>query len=80
MSKLQGAYGAYGYTGDLIAREAVRRGHKPILAGRDAAKTAALAGELDCPSRVFDLSAPNLGGVTWSLVRAHSPQPIITFR
>jgi len=56
-------YGAYGYTGDLIAREAVRRGHKPIVAGRDAAKTVALARELDLPSRVFDLSAPDLSGV-----------------
>jgi len=56
-------YGAYGYTGDLIAREAIRRGHKPILAGRDAAKTVALARELDLPSRVFDLSSPDLSGV-----------------
>jgi short subunit dehydrogenase-like uncharacterized protein len=56
-------YGAYGYTGQLIAREAVRRGHHPILAGRDAAKTTALALELDLPSRVFDMSAPDLTGV-----------------
>ena len=27
-------YGANGYTGELIAREAVARGLKPILAGR----------------------------------------------
>jgi short subunit dehydrogenase-like uncharacterized protein len=31
-------YGAYGMTGRLILDEAVRRGHRPILAGRDAAK------------------------------------------
>jgi short subunit dehydrogenase-like uncharacterized protein len=31
-------YGAYGMTGRLIVDEAVRRGHRPILAGRDAAK------------------------------------------
>lgn len=27
-------YGAYGFTGRLLAAEAVRRGHRPILAGR----------------------------------------------
>jgi short subunit dehydrogenase-like uncharacterized protein len=31
-------YGASGTTGRLIADEAVRRGHFPVLAGRDAAK------------------------------------------
>lgn len=31
-------YGAYGRTGRLILDEALRRGHPPILAGRDAAK------------------------------------------
>ena len=39
-------YGANGYTGELIAREAVRRGHKPILAGRNAEKIEPLANEL----------------------------------
>jgi short subunit dehydrogenase-like uncharacterized protein len=42
-------YGAYGYTGQLIAREALARGHKPLLAGRDERKLAALAGELGLP-------------------------------
>lgn len=28
-------YGANGYTGELIAREAVRQGLKPTLAGRN---------------------------------------------
>lgn len=56
-------YGAYGYTGELIAREAVRHGHRPILAGRDREKTESLAKELDCPSRVFDLDHPDLDGV-----------------
>ena len=27
-------YGANGYTGEMIAREAVRRGFRPVLAGR----------------------------------------------
>ena len=31
-------YGAYGMTGRLILDEALRRGHRPVLAGRDAAK------------------------------------------
>jgi short subunit dehydrogenase-like uncharacterized protein len=43
-------YGAYGYTGELIARHAVARGHRPVLAGRDARKLERLARELDLPS------------------------------
>ena len=35
-------YGAYGYTGRLIVEESVRRGYKPILAGRNANKLAEL--------------------------------------
>jgi short subunit dehydrogenase-like uncharacterized protein len=42
-------YGAYGYTGQLIARQAVARGHRPLLAGRDGAKLESLARELDLP-------------------------------
>lgn len=48
-------YGANGYTGELIAREAVRRGMRPILAGRSRDRIAKLAAELDCPSAVFAL-------------------------
>ncbi len=48
-------YGANGYTGELIAREAVRRGQKPILAGRNPAAISRLARELECPSRSFPL-------------------------
>ena len=36
-------YGAYGYTGRLIIEEAVRRGHKPVLAGRNKDKLIPLA-------------------------------------
>jgi short subunit dehydrogenase-like uncharacterized protein len=36
-------YGAYGYSGRLIVASAVRRDLRPIVAGRDAARTAALA-------------------------------------
>ncbi len=39
-------YGAYGYTGRLVARMAVERGKRPVLAGRNAEKLAALASEL----------------------------------
>ena len=39
-------YGANGYTGELIAREAVSHGLKPVLAGRTAAKVEPLAASL----------------------------------
>jgi len=42
-------YGAYGYTGQLIARQALARGHRPLLAGRDGVRLEALARELDLP-------------------------------
>ncbi|HLL00816.1 MAG TPA: saccharopine dehydrogenase NADP-binding domain-containing protein [Myxococcaceae bacterium] len=39
-------YGASGYTGRLIAEEAVRRGHRPVLAGRSREKLQPLAERL----------------------------------
>ncbi len=51
-------YGVTGYTGDLVAREAVRRGMRPILAGRSAAAVTALATELGCEARAFALDDP----------------------
>lgn len=48
-------YGANGYTGELIAREAVRQGLRPVLAGRNAARLAPLAAELGLQARVFGL-------------------------
>ncbi|MFE9745919.1 saccharopine dehydrogenase family protein [Saccharothrix saharensis] len=48
-------YGAYGYTGTLVAELAVRRGLRPVLAGRDAAKVRALAERLGLEHRVFGL-------------------------
>jgi short subunit dehydrogenase-like uncharacterized protein len=51
-------YGATGYTGELIAREAVRRRLRPVLAGRNEAAVAALARELDCDYRVASLDDP----------------------
>jgi short subunit dehydrogenase-like uncharacterized protein len=35
-------YGAYGRTGRLILEEALRRGHRPVLAGRDGSQLSAL--------------------------------------
>jgi short subunit dehydrogenase-like uncharacterized protein len=55
-------YGANGYTGALIAREAVRRGLTPILAGRDAAGVGGMATELGLAHRVFSVEAANLSG------------------
>lgn len=48
-------YGANGYTGELIAREAVKRGMRPVLAGRSKHEIEKLAAELKCASAVFDL-------------------------
>ncbi|MGE5827227.1 MAG: saccharopine dehydrogenase NADP-binding domain-containing protein, partial [Micromonosporaceae bacterium] len=49
-------YGANGYTGQLVARLAVRRGERPILAGRSPAPVRQLAAELGLPHRVVDLA------------------------
>lgn len=48
-------YGANGYTGELIAREAAQRGLRPVLAGRNTAQLARLAAELKLDYRVFPL-------------------------
>ncbi|HEX7154565.1 MAG TPA: saccharopine dehydrogenase NADP-binding domain-containing protein [Thermoanaerobaculia bacterium] len=56
-------YGANGYTGELVAREAVKQGERPILAGRSPEKIEPLARELGLESRIFDLDAPRLEGV-----------------
>jgi short subunit dehydrogenase-like uncharacterized protein len=51
-------YGANGYTGALVVREAVARGQRPILAGRSATPLASLAQELNLEHRVFSLADP----------------------
>jgi short subunit dehydrogenase-like uncharacterized protein len=48
-------YGANGYTGELIARHAIQRGLKPVLAGRNAEAIGRLALELGCEALVFQL-------------------------
>ncbi|WP_410210190.1 saccharopine dehydrogenase family protein [Aquirhabdus sp.] len=49
-------YGANGYTGELIAREAARRGLTPVLAGRNREQIESLAKELNLESRIFGLN------------------------
>jgi short subunit dehydrogenase-like uncharacterized protein len=61
-------YGATGYTGRLMVEEAVRRGHRPIVAGRDRAKVEKIAAQHGLEARVFDLADPaavraGLGGI-----------------
>ncbi|MEX2526962.1 MAG: saccharopine dehydrogenase NADP-binding domain-containing protein [Gemmatimonadota bacterium] len=53
-------YGAYGYTGRLLAKEAVTRGHRPILAGRRLEPLQTLREELGQPLelRPFPLDEP----------------------
>jgi short subunit dehydrogenase-like uncharacterized protein len=48
-------YGASGYTGRLIAEEAVRRGHRPVLAGRSREKLVPLAERLGLEVAVVGL-------------------------
>jgi len=55
MNKKWMIYGANGYTGKLIAREARTRGLKPILAGRNRKSIESLAAETGFQSLVFDL-------------------------
>jgi len=51
-------YGAYGYTGRLIAEEAASRGLDPILAGRRSEPLLELAGRLELDHRVASLDDP----------------------
>lgn len=53
-------YGANGYTGRLMIDEALRRGMKPILAGRSAANIKPLAERYGLPFRVFSLGTPDM--------------------
>jgi short subunit dehydrogenase-like uncharacterized protein len=49
-------YGANGYTGSLAARYAKDHELRPVLAGRHGERIRALADELGCESRVFELA------------------------
>ncbi len=63
-------YGANGYAGQLIAREAARRGLQPILAGRHAEAIRPLAAELNCRWRVFELRASDATAIHLEDVQA----------
>jgi saccharopine dehydrogenase (NAD+, L-lysine-forming) len=70
-------YGANGYTGELVARRAVSRGERPVLAGRNGAAVSALAAELGLDAVAVDLTdgaglRTALGGVD---VVAHCAGP-----
>ena len=49
-------YGANGYTGELIAREAVKQGLTPVLAGRNLQRIRVLADELGLQAKAFALN------------------------
>lgn len=51
-------YGAYGYTGRLIAQEALARGHRPVLAGRSRDALVEMAHDLGLPFHAFALDDP----------------------
>ena len=55
MNKRWMIYGAYGYSGELMVREAVKQGLKPILAGRNAEKLTPLASKYDLEMKSFPL-------------------------
>ncbi len=63
-------YGATGYTGKLIAREAVSRGLKPILGGRNPDTVQALARELDLDWLWFDVD--DRARMEQALARVHA--------
>jgi len=48
-------YGANGFTGRLIVEEAIRRGMKPVVDGRNGEALRSLAERFDCTSQVFAL-------------------------
>lgn len=49
-------YGVTGYTGKLTVEEAVRRGHRPIVAGRNAEQVRKIAEKHGLEARAFDLA------------------------
>ncbi|MFM7838697.1 MAG: saccharopine dehydrogenase family protein [Chitinophagaceae bacterium] len=51
-------YGAYGYTGELIAQHAAEWGLRPVLAGRDKTKLVRVAQRFDFDHRVVNLEDP----------------------
>jgi short subunit dehydrogenase-like uncharacterized protein len=52
-------YGAYGFTGRLAVEEAVKRGHRPVLAGRSEPKLKHIADQWGLETRRIDLDDPH---------------------
>lgn len=52
-------YGANGYTGTLVAEQAIARGGRPALAGRNPDAVGSLARRLETRHRIFDLRDPS---------------------
>jgi short subunit dehydrogenase-like uncharacterized protein len=70
-------YGAYGTTGELILEEALRRGHRPLLAGRNQSRLSDLASKTGLDAIAFGVQSarqatPALDGVS-VLVNAAGP-------
>jgi len=70
-------YGAYGTTGELILEEALRRGHRPLLAGRNPSRLADLASKTGLDAVAFGVESiaravPAFDGVSL-LVNAAGP-------
>ena len=62
-------YGAYGTTGELILEEALRRGHRPLLAGRNPSRLSDLASKKGLDAVAFGVESavqalPALEGVS----------------
>ncbi len=51
-------YGAYGYTGQLMLEQALKKGLRPVVAGRDQVKTEQLAKQYHLEARSFSLEDP----------------------
>jgi short subunit dehydrogenase-like uncharacterized protein len=72
-------YGANGYTGTLLAEEAVKRGHRPVLAGRSQDKLAPLAERLglSCVSFSLDDHAAAARALSGHALVLHAAGPFV---
>ncbi len=74
-------YGAYGYTGELVARAAIEAGLEPVLAGRREEPLQSLADDLGCAYRTFGLDEPVAPRLQDIDVVAHCAGPFVdTYR
>jgi short subunit dehydrogenase-like uncharacterized protein len=72
-------YGAYGYTGELIARRARERGLSALLAGRDSERLVRVARALGCEWRAFPLTDAEAlrRGIAGSAAVLHCAGPFV---